>query len=571
MSQEHRQTHIATANCPPFRCSKRLGEGGFGEVYLGKCLRTGKPIAVKRCRKPNVDNDKGLLKKEFEIQVRFDHPNIMKALAYGTYKSRDWMVLEYCGGVTLDSYMRDHPQLPEQVIYDIVKQILAAMTHAHHLGIVHRDLKPENVMVDKTVKIGDWGLAEIMPGRSCAGICGTAPYLSPEMIKGYPYWKEVDVWAFAIMLFQLFQDGRLPFEVPVNADVPAPTKEALQQMLFKLITETDPVFDDDVPRDAKNLIQEYMRKDPNMRMSFAGFDEHAWSRRITGKLGHFMSPQQTAKQHGHSCQLPAPPSALTNGGLHQEAAQGECPRAEEAVQLLLSPEQPPKVHMAIPSVHVAPTVEEETHDTQILQLQRENELGKHEAVPSKGASGQSAKLLSPQEAANARTAMPSVSPTSTLQEGQKLCKHDAASSEGATLSDKGDEPNPQGLVNNASDDEGVRSIPSVDGEVTAQREKEVGKHVAASSEGATLSDEGGEPNPEGPVNNASAARLSSNRIAGVEVVDQIGMAVQSNDLTPPTPGITQAGTVCLLCIRRIAKENRRCHMRHLSYIPSVQA
>ena len=80
-------------------------------------------------------------------------------------------------------------------------------------GVAHRDMKPENVVVniDGYVKIIDFGLATLIPkGKKARTVCGTRYYYAPEMIQKKGYTTKVDVWAFGVILYEMYT-GWTPF------------------------------------------------------------------------------------------------------------------------------------------------------------------------------------------------------------------------------------------------------------------------------------------------------------------------------------------------------------------------
>mmetsp|Transcript_18302 Transcript_18302/g.18286 ORF Transcript_18302/g.18286 Transcript_18302/m.18286 type:complete len:159 (+) Transcript_18302:177-653(+) len=83
----------------------------------------------------------------------------------------------------------------------------------HSRDIVYRDLKPENILIDHQghVKIADFGFCKIISqGERSFTLCGTPEYLSPEVIKSEGHGKQVDWWAFGILIYEMLV-GNPPF------------------------------------------------------------------------------------------------------------------------------------------------------------------------------------------------------------------------------------------------------------------------------------------------------------------------------------------------------------------------
>ena len=74
------------------------------------------------------------------------------------------------------------------------------MGYLHHSKILYRDLKPENILVDEHgyIKLADFGLAKL--AHESNSFCGTAEYLSPEMIIGSGHDHTLDWWALGVLM-----------------------------------------------------------------------------------------------------------------------------------------------------------------------------------------------------------------------------------------------------------------------------------------------------------------------------------------------------------------------------------
>jgi serine/threonine protein kinase len=89
-----------------------------------------------------------------------------------------------------------------------------ALEYIHSQNVIHRDIKPANLFMtnDKTIKIGDFGVAAKMAGmktniNNAANFSGTVVgspmFMSPEMIREEEYDKKTDVYSMGIAMYEL--------------------------------------------------------------------------------------------------------------------------------------------------------------------------------------------------------------------------------------------------------------------------------------------------------------------------------------------------------------------------------
>ncbi|HEY5947876.1 MAG TPA: serine/threonine-protein kinase, partial [Kofleriaceae bacterium] len=195
-----------------------LGEGGMGNIYIGRHLQLNRYVAIKVLR-PEVAKRKDNVARFFhEAHTinRLRHPNIVASIdlvedvADGAY-----CVLELLKGQDLKTRL-EHGHLSVESTIHIGVQLADALGKVHALGVVHRDLKPENLILierdgrDDFVKLIDFGVAQIgFEGEG--GIVGTAAYMAPEQgIENAPVDARADIYSLGVLLFEMVT-GRHPF------------------------------------------------------------------------------------------------------------------------------------------------------------------------------------------------------------------------------------------------------------------------------------------------------------------------------------------------------------------------
>jgi len=188
---------------------RRLGVGGFGEVYL--CHRRGRPDerrAVKVIREPTGYAWRSLLREAAKLEA-IRHPNIVAFESFAADSSH--LVMEFVDGESLQGRVsRGRLPVPEALAF--LSQIAAALHALHERGLVHRDVKPPNIVIRvRTAKLVDFGLA-LDPGEerisSAAGLRGSLYYAPIDQLLGKrpdPTW---DIYALGVTFFEALTGAR---------------------------------------------------------------------------------------------------------------------------------------------------------------------------------------------------------------------------------------------------------------------------------------------------------------------------------------------------------------------------
>jgi len=254
-----------------------VGIGGMGRVYRAEQTNLGRTVAVKIIHPHLVGEENAAARfiTEARAASRLNHPNSVAVIDFGkTEDGQLYLVMEFLRGKDLARIQYEEGPLQFRRIASILRQVLAALSEAHHLGIIHRDLKPENIILEQVrtggdfVKVVDFGLAKmrieaVQPNITSPGIvCGTPEYMSPEQGRGDPLDARSDLYAVGVIFYQLLT-GRLPFEA-----------ESPTQVVLMHITEqpTDPrsvVPERQIPKPLVDVCLMALAKDPNHRFSNA--------------------------------------------------------------------------------------------------------------------------------------------------------------------------------------------------------------------------------------------------------------------------------------------------------------
>jgi eukaryotic-like serine/threonine-protein kinase len=228
----------------PYRIIRKIGQGGMGAVYLAERAdgEFEQQVALKTLLPVFADSPTVLsrLLSERQILARLNHPHIAKLLDGGTdARGLPFLVMEYVDGVKIDQYA-DVCGLDVRERVKLFLKVCDAVASAHDILIVHRDIKPENILVDATgaPKLLDFGIAKVLSDDPVfAGAINTQTgfspmtqrYAAPEQIRGELITPATDVYALAVVLYELLT-GASPYR----------DQDLAGLKILRAVTEYDP-------------------------------------------------------------------------------------------------------------------------------------------------------------------------------------------------------------------------------------------------------------------------------------------------------------------------------------------
>lgn len=202
-----------------YRLRKKLGEGGFSEVWLVDDTSAKITLVLKVFLPSSQLDESGIemFRQEFALVYNLNHPNLLKYTYYGVCVGHPYLVMPYYNSGSAEDLLGNCSERKAWQFLHDVSAGLACM-HEHQPPIIHQDIKPANVLLDgSSYIITDFGIsgkARSILGDGSDGqstVQGTRPYMPPEKFRRdqIPLVAS-DIWALGASLYEMLT-GRLPF------------------------------------------------------------------------------------------------------------------------------------------------------------------------------------------------------------------------------------------------------------------------------------------------------------------------------------------------------------------------
>ena len=201
-----------------YQLIKRLGRGGFAEVFLGEHYYLKQQVAVKVLTIPLDQKEAAKFIQEAQTMAALKHPLIVGCSDFDIEQGIPFLIMDYVPGGTLRDRYPDGSIVPLTDVVNYVGQVAEALQYAHDKGVIHLDVKPENMLfsAEGSVLLSDFGLARFTHSISqklkLSSLIGTIGYMAPEFIQSTPQ-AATDQYALAMVAYEWLA-GTLPFNGP---------------------------------------------------------------------------------------------------------------------------------------------------------------------------------------------------------------------------------------------------------------------------------------------------------------------------------------------------------------------
>lgn len=304
--------------------TKKIGSGGFSEVYLGRVMETDEVVAIKKIalNQKSLRNEKDRLKliQEVELMQSLEHPNIVRFIDIIKTPTDWYIIMEYCNAGTLEDIIEEQRSLSgSEMIREnntkyYLQQLCSALAYLRQKGYFHRDLKPLNILLSDRVisgvsssgddatpglvlKLADFGLSRAFDDEEelVMTICGSPLYMAPEIVIDKTYNSQADLWSIGIIMYQLLF-GILPYRVNTFREL----SECLRNERIDFHTERN------YSSNCFHLLKMLLTKRAESRITWDEFFDHPWfsssgsaisepmrigSSRHDSRLSHEISPK----------------------------------------------------------------------------------------------------------------------------------------------------------------------------------------------------------------------------------------------------------------------------------------
>lgn len=243
-----------------------LGRGGMGIVFRAREVALDREVALKvLALDPILAPDAYTrFEREARLAARLDHPHIVPIFAVGQRQSVAFYTMRLVRGGSLEELIASGRQLDLEHAVKLLREVAAALDHAHRQGVVHRDIKPANVLLGETghAMVADFGIAKALSaseaGTTGTGIIGSPGYMSPEQWRGEEIDGRADQYSLGVVAYELLT-GKRPFESP----------RVQELLLMHLQSEVPPLSRarPGLPDSVDAALRRALAKDPSQRFS----------------------------------------------------------------------------------------------------------------------------------------------------------------------------------------------------------------------------------------------------------------------------------------------------------------
>ncbi|KAM4710084.1 tyrosine-protein kinase Tec isoform 2-T3 [Discoglossus pictus] len=201
---------------------KELGSGLFGVVRLGK-WRAQYKVAIKAIREGAMSEEDFI--EEAKVMMKLTHPKLVQLYGVCTQQRPIYIVTEFMEHGCLLNYLRQkHGQFNSDILLSTCQDVCEGMNYLEDNNFIHRDLAARNCLVNDAgaVKVSDFGMTRYVLDDQYTSSCGAkfpVKWSPPEVFNYSKFSSKSDVWSFGVLMWEVFTEGKMPFETYSNVEV----------------------------------------------------------------------------------------------------------------------------------------------------------------------------------------------------------------------------------------------------------------------------------------------------------------------------------------------------------------
>mmetsp|Transcript_105320 Transcript_105320/g.187208 ORF Transcript_105320/g.187208 Transcript_105320/m.187208 type:complete len:288 (-) Transcript_105320:154-1017(-) len=252
--------------------------GRTAQVFKGFWRKIDQVVAIKEIRMMDTgqevlaEDEKLVFLRELAVLQKVHHSNLVKM--YGVCTSPFRIITEFCEGGACFELLHNRYEIELDLVQQVKMclDVADAVRYLHNMNIIHRDLKSLNLLlaeaitgpeVTPLVKVCDFGVARLKVMDASWGAmtmqAGTKHWMAPEMWRGHDYTEKVDVWSFAMVIYEIVC-REVPFEEEDQNSVEMIVMNGLRPDMAAVPPET--------PAPLVKMMEDCWEQDPNLRPSF---------------------------------------------------------------------------------------------------------------------------------------------------------------------------------------------------------------------------------------------------------------------------------------------------------------
>ncbi|XP_023650785.1 tyrosine-protein kinase BTK isoform X2 [Paramormyrops kingsleyae] len=202
-------------------CIKDLGCGQFGVVKYGK-WQGRHDVAIKMIKEGSMSEDDFI--EEAKVMMKLQHTNLVQLYGVCTKQRPIYIVTEFLSNGCLLTYLREVMTPHPIQLLEMCKDVSEGMAYLESLQYLHRDLAARNCLVDGngTVKVTDFGLSRYVLDdeyTSSEGSKFPVRWSPPEVLLYCKFSSKSDVWAFGVLMWEIYTLGKMPYERLNNTEI----------------------------------------------------------------------------------------------------------------------------------------------------------------------------------------------------------------------------------------------------------------------------------------------------------------------------------------------------------------